>query len=146
MDRNQTTWHHNRNTAIFIFTTVRTSERIFITWSQCILRLSASWYSVMLAITFIMRSSDSSRVSTYKNQLTPNTDSHASYSGAVWRKWRRILGAKFKLLYSETALSRKQFVIGHMYVYTFFCLEWPILSTKNIDISFWDTLYMQLVG
>ena len=107
---------------------------------------SASWRSFMLAITSIMRPSYSSRVSTYTRQLTIHTDSHASYSGAARREWRTILGAKFKLLYSETALSRKQFVIGHMYVYTFFCLEWPILSTKNIDISFWDTLYMQLVG
>jgi hypothetical protein len=47
-----------------------------------------------------------------------HTDSHASDNGAVWREARTILGAIFKLLYSEIALSLKPFGIGHMYIYT----------------------------
>jgi hypothetical protein len=35
------------------------------------------------------------------------------------REGRIILGAKPKLLYSEIALSRKPFGIGHMYIYSF---------------------------
>jgi hypothetical protein len=34
-------------------------------------------------------------------------------------------------VYSEIALSRKPFGIGHMYIYTF-CLEWPILWPLRI--------------
>ena len=50
--------------------------------------------------------------------------SYASYSGAVRREGRTILGAKSKLLYCEIALSRKSFGIGHMYcTYIHFCLE-----------------------
>jgi len=58
----------------------------------------------------------------YNSQLTLHTDSHASYSGAVRREERAILGAKFKHLYIEITLSRKSFGIGHKYIYTF-CLE-----------------------
>ena len=61
----------------------------------------------------------------HNGQLTLD-DSHASDSGAVRREERTILGAKSKLLYSEIALTRKAFGIGHMYIYTF-CLQWPIL-------------------
>jgi hypothetical protein len=35
------------------------------------------------------------------------------------REGRTILGTNSKLLYNETALSRKPFGIGHMYIYTF---------------------------
>jgi hypothetical protein len=86
--------------------------------------LSASWRSFMLAITSIMRSSNSS-LSTYISQLTIHTDSHASYSGTVRWQWRTILGAQSKLLYSEIAVSRKPHAIGHTYIYTF-CLELPM--------------------
>jgi hypothetical protein len=48
--------------------------------------LSACWRSFMLVITSIIRSSNSSRVSTYNSQLPLHTDSHASYSGAVRRE------------------------------------------------------------
>ena len=48
---------------------------------------------------------------------TLHTASHASHSGAVRREWRTILGPKSKPLYSEIALSRKAFAIGHMYMY-----------------------------
>ena len=48
-------------------------------------------------------------INSHSCQLTLPTDSHASYSGAVRQEWRTVLGAKSKLLYSETSLSRKQF-------------------------------------
>jgi hypothetical protein len=36
------------------------------------------------------------------------------------------------LLYSKIAVSRKPFGIGHMYIYSFFSLEWPILIPPRI--------------
>jgi hypothetical protein len=48
-----------------------------------------------------------------------HTDSHASGSGVVWWKGRTILGVKFKLLYSETALSREPFGIEHVQIHFF---------------------------
>jgi hypothetical protein len=54
-------------------------------------------------------------INSHNGQLTLHTDSHASDSGAVRREGRTILGAKFKVLYSEIALSRKPFRIGYKY-------------------------------
>ena len=99
--------------------------------------MSASWRSFMLAITSITRRSNLSHVSTYNCQLTLHTDSHASYSGAVRQEWRTIFGAKFKLLYSEIALSRKPFRIGHTYIYTFSLRMTDTMTSQNIDISSW---------
>jgi hypothetical protein len=35
-------------------------------------------------------------------------------------------------LYSEMSLSLKPFGIGHMYIYAFLCLEWPILWPPRV--------------
>jgi hypothetical protein len=48
------------------------------------------------------------------------TDSHASDSGVAGREGRTILGAKAKPLYSQMALSRKPFGIGHVHIKFFF--------------------------
>ena len=45
-----------------------------------------------------------------------STDSQASDSGAVGREGRTKLGAQAKPLYSQMALSRKPFGIGHMFI------------------------------
>jgi hypothetical protein len=79
-------------------------------------------------------------INSHNGQLTLHTDSHASDSGAV-RPVRTILGAKFKLLYSEIALFRKLFEIGHMYIYTFLLRMTNTMTSKNIDPSSWDTWY-----
>jgi hypothetical protein len=44
-------------------------------------------------------------------------------------------------VYSEIALSRKPFGIGHMYIYTFLLRMTDTVTSKNIDLSSWDTLY-----
>jgi hypothetical protein len=54
-------------------------------------------------------------INSHNGQLTLYTGSHASYHRALWRERRTILGAHFKLLYSEIGLSRKPFGIGYMY-------------------------------
>jgi hypothetical protein len=46
----------------------------------------------------------------------------------------------YSVLYSEIALSRKLFGIGHMNIYTFL-LRIAHTMTQNIDLSSWDTLY-----
>ena len=43
-------------------------------------------------------------------------DSHASDSGAAGREGRTILGAQANPLYSQMAVSRKPFGIGHMFI------------------------------
>jgi hypothetical protein len=44
-------------------------------------------------------------------------------------------------LYSETALSREPFGIGHMYIYSFMLRMTDNMSSQNIGISSWDVLY-----
>jgi hypothetical protein len=44
-------------------------------------------------------------------------------------------------LYSEIAVSRKPFRIEHMYVYTCLLGMTDIMTSQNIDLSSWDTLY-----
>jgi hypothetical protein len=44
-------------------------------------------------------------------------------------------------LNSETALSRKQFGIGHMYISSSLLRITDTMCSQNIDISSWDTLY-----
>jgi hypothetical protein len=49
------------------------------------------------------------------------------------------------VLNSEIALSRKPFGIGHMYIYTFLLRMTDTVTSQNIDLSSWDTLYKGLV-
>jgi hypothetical protein len=74
-------------------------------------------------------------VNSHNGQLTLRTDSHASDSGAVWRERKTILGPKSKLLYSEIALSRKPFGIGHMYIYNFLLTMADTMTSQNIGFS-----------
>ena len=76
-------------------------------------------------------------------QLMLHTDSHASDSGTVRREGRTIPGAKSKQLYSETALSRKPFGIGNMYLQSFSLRMANTMISQNIDLSSWDTLYIR---
>jgi hypothetical protein len=45
--------------------------------------------------------------------------------------------------YSEIALSRKPFGIGHMYIYTVLLRMNDIMSSQIIDLSSWDMLYIR---
>jgi hypothetical protein len=47
-------------------------------------------------------------------------------------------------LYSEIALSRKPFGIGHMYVYTFLFRMTDTMTYQNNDLSSCDTLYINI--
>jgi hypothetical protein len=71
-----------------------------------------------------------------------STDSHASDSGAAWREGRTVLGAQAKPLYSQMALSRKTFGIGHMFKKSFLLRMTDTMTSQNIDLSSWDTLYI----
>jgi hypothetical protein len=42
-------------------------------------------------------------------------------------------------LYSEIAVSRKPFGIGHMYMYSFLFRMADSNASQNVDISFWDS-------
>ena len=75
----------------------------------------------------------------YNSQPMLHTNSHFSYSGAVRREGRTLLVAKSKLLYSETALSRKLFGIGHVHIH-FLLTMTDTVTSQNNDISSWDTL------
>jgi hypothetical protein len=44
--------------------------------------------------------------------------------------------------YSEIAVSRKPFGIGDIYIYTFLLRMTDTVSSQNIDLSCWDTLYV----
>jgi hypothetical protein len=75
-------------------------------------------------------------------QLTPHTDSHAAHSGAARREERTLLGAQAKPLYSQMALSRKPFGMGHMFIQTFLLRMTDTMTSQNVDLSSWDTLYI----
>jgi hypothetical protein len=49
------------------------------------------------------------------------------------------------LPYSEIALPRKPFGIGHMYIYTFLFRMADTMTSQNIDLSFWDTPYTVII-
>jgi hypothetical protein len=59
------------------------------------------------------------------------------------REGRTVLNAKSKLLYSEVALSQKPFGIGHMYIYTFYLTMIDVMTSQNIELSFWNILYIK---
>jgi hypothetical protein len=46
----------------------------------------------------------------------------------------------YSVLYSEIALSRKPFGIGHMYIYTLLLKMTDTVTSQNIDLSSWDTV------
>jgi hypothetical protein len=48
----------------------------------------------------------------------------------------------YSVLYSEIALSRKPFGIGHMYIYSFLLRMTDTMTSQNIGLSSWDTLYV----
>jgi hypothetical protein len=50
----------------------------------------------------------------------------------------------YSVLYSEIAVSRKPFGIGHIYIYTFFLLRMAdTMTSQSTDLSSCDTLYMR---
>jgi hypothetical protein len=65
--------------------------------------------------------------------LQPVRKRHVVHMTASWRT--------SKLLYSETALSRKLFGIGYKYTHAFLLRMTATMSSQNIDLSSWDTLY-----
>jgi hypothetical protein len=44
-------------------------------------------------------------------------------------------------MYSETAPSWKPFSIGHMYIHTSWLRMTDTMTSQNIDLSSWDTMY-----
>jgi hypothetical protein len=48
----------------------------------------------------------------------------------------------YNVLYSEIAVSRKPFGIGHRYMHTFFIRMTDTMTSQNIDLPSWDALYI----
>jgi hypothetical protein len=65
------------------------------------------------------------------SKIPPSASVHFASRVRTWRVAR---------LYSEIALSRKQFGIGHMYIYTFFLKMTDTMTSQNICLSSWVTL------
>jgi hypothetical protein len=49
----------------------------------------------------------------------------------------------YSVLYSEIAVSRKPFGIGHMCIYTFLLGMTDTMTSQNTDPSAWDILYVR---
>jgi hypothetical protein len=73
------------------------------------------------------------------SKIPPSTSMHFVARVRTWRVARL-----YSVLYSEIALSRKQFGIGHMYMYTYtFLLRMAYdMTSQNTDISALDNLYI----
>jgi hypothetical protein len=50
----------------------------------------------------------------------------------------------YRVLYSEIALPWKPVGIGHVYIYTFLFRMTDTMTSQNIDLSSWDTLYINI--
>jgi hypothetical protein len=62
----------------------------------------------------------------------------------VWGHGVLLVCTVYSVLYSEIALSRKPFGIGHMYIYSSFLLRMTdTMIFRYIDLSSWDILYMK---
>jgi hypothetical protein len=59
----------------------------------------------------------------------------------VWGRGVLLVCIMCSVLYSETALSRKPFGIGHVYIYTFMLRMTDAMICQNTDLSVWDILY-----
>jgi hypothetical protein len=66
------------------------------------------------------------------SKIPLSTSMHFAPPVRAWRVAR---------LYSEIAVSRKPFGIGHMYIYTFLLRMTDTMTSHNIDLSSWDILY-----
>jgi len=66
----------------------------------------------------------------------------AQYGGREGRYW----APKSKLPYSEIALSPKPLGIEHMYIYTFYLRITYIMTSQNIYLSSWDTMFHTFEG
>jgi hypothetical protein len=58
------------------------------------------------------------------------------------RTWRVARLYSVQVLYSEIALPPKPFGIGHMYIYSLLLRVTDTMTSQNIRLSSWDTLYM----
>jgi hypothetical protein len=76
----------------------------------------------------------------YISKISPSTSMHFATRVRTWRVSR--LYRLYSVLYSEIALSRKPFVIGHMYIYNFLLRMTDTITSENTDLSSWDTLYI----
>jgi hypothetical protein len=69
--------------------------------------------------------------------LSTVTTANWRFTSIHLREGRTVFGAKSKLLYSEIALSRKPFAIGHMYIYRFVLRMTGTMTSQNVDLSSW---------
>jgi hypothetical protein len=68
--------------------------------------------------------------------ITPSRSMHFATRVRTWRVARL-----YSVLYSEIAVSRKPFAIGHMYIYTSLLRITDSMASQNTDLSSWYTLY-----
>jgi hypothetical protein len=70
----------------------------------------------------------------YILKIPPSTSMHFATRVRTWRVARlySVQCTVYCTVKYLIALSRKPFGIEHMYIYTFFCLEWPILWPPRI--------------
>jgi hypothetical protein len=52
----------------------------------------------------------------------------------------------YSVLYSEIALSRKTFGIGHMYTHISVLRMTDTMTSQNTDLSSWDILYLYIAS
>jgi hypothetical protein len=113
-----------------IFRTVSEIELFYCTVPK--LLITKRYYVLFPIPIFIVEVTKLVQFTKY-NTLSKIPQSTSMHFATHVRTWR------VACLYSEIAVSRKAFGIGHMYIYSFLLRMTDTVTSQNIDISSWDT-------
>jgi hypothetical protein len=118
----------------FLFRTVSEIELFHRTVPKLFIR--KRYYVLFLIPVFIAHVTKLVQFTQYNtfSKIPPSTSMHFATRVRTWRVAR---------LYSEIALSRKPFGIGHTYIYTFLLRMTDTVASQNVDLSSWGNVYTE---
>jgi hypothetical protein len=96
------------------------------------------YYVLFLISLFIVQVTKLVQFTEYNpfSKIPASTSMHFPTSVRTWRVARL-----YSVQSNTIGLSRKPFGIGHMHIYTFLLRMTDTMTSQNIDLSSWDTLY-----
>jgi hypothetical protein len=108
-------------------------DRVISLYSSKLL-IRKRYYILFLILAFIFQVKKLVQFTYYNTfpKILPSTSMHFVTRVKTWC---------VACLYSEIALSRKPFRIGHMHIYTFLLRMTDTMTPQNIDLSSWNNMY-----